>query len=144
MRFLFALCALSLAAGCAGGGMNATPSAAAAAAARQGAATDANGCFRRNRYVTEEDLETGVKWRLHPDKRPDKFVGIALAHNALRTVTLVIRPWNDPKDVIMLEPGGSVSDVAFTRPTFEIVIHEKKPAFDHGPGAKINAVVCPE
>jgi hypothetical protein len=144
MRFLFVLCALSLAAGCASGGMNSTPSAGAGAAARQGAATDANGCFRRNRYVKEEELETGVKWRLHPDMRPDKFVSIALAHNALRTITLVIRPWNDPRDVVKLGPGGSITNWTFTKPTFEIVIHEETPGFDRGPGAKINAVVCPE
>lgn len=132
---------LALLAGCAGGGAP-TPSLPGQAAMHQGAPA-ADGCFRFNRFIREADLRSGVDWRLHPGMRPKKFTGIALAHNALRIVTLTIRPFNDPEDTIHLDPGGTISNFNFVHDSFEIVIKEENPQKDPGPGAKVNAVVCP-
>jgi hypothetical protein len=101
-----------------------------------------SGCFRFNRFIREADLRSGVEWRLHPGMRPKHFVGIALAHNSLRFVTLTIRPYNDPEDYLHLDPGGTISNVDFHNPTFELVIKEQNPMKDPGPGAKVNTVVC--
>jgi hypothetical protein len=142
-RYVIAALAAALVAGCAGG-MNSTPSASAPGAAmRKAMAPDASGCFRFNRFIREKDLRAGVKWRLHPGMRPKKFVEIELAHNSLRFTTIKIRPWNEPQDVSIVEPGGEIRDVMLTRPSFQLVILEKHPAKDPGPGAKVNAIVCP-
>lgn len=130
---------LALLAGCAGG---ATPTTLAPAGMHQAMAPAQTNCFRLNRFIKEADLRSGVDWRLHPGMRPKHIVGIALAHNSLRIVTIVLRPYNDPEDYAHLDPGGTIKNDDFHNPTFELVIKELNPQKDPGPGAKVNLQVC--